>query len=58
MRRDIVKGVETRRLIGDVKDMASFAPHYRFVKIQAPKPSRHRWSTQAPPPTTVHRYRQ
>jgi hypothetical protein len=47
MRRVTVKGIETRRLIGDVKNITVFAPIYRFIRIQAHKPSHQPSSTQA-----------
>src|SRR5271168_4215150 len=54
MRKDMAKGVETRRSIGDVKDIVVSAHIYRFIRIQAPKPSHQPSSTQAPlPPTST-----
>src|SRR5271168_3350158 len=54
MRRVIAKGVETRRLIGDVKDITVSAHIYRFIRIQALKPSHQPSSAQAPlPPTST-----
>src|ERR1700678_1545810 len=54
MRRVMAKGVETRRLIGDVKDITVSAHIYRFIRIQALKPSHQPSSTQAPlPPTST-----
>src|SRR5271168_2849255 len=54
MRKDMAKGVETRRSIGDVKDIVVSAHIYRFIRIQAPKPSHQPLSTQAPlPPTST-----
>src|ERR1700678_4068214 len=54
MRKGITKGVETRRLIGDVKDITVSAHIYRFIRIQALKPSHQPSSTQAPlPPTST-----
>jgi len=52
MRRVMAKGVEMRRLIGDVKDIVVSAHIYRFIRIQAPKPSHQPSSTQAPLPST------
>src|ERR1700678_3709862 len=52
MRRVMAKGVEMRRLTGDVKDIVVSAHIYRFIRIQAPKLSCHHWLTQAPPPAT------
>src|ERR1700678_1999089 len=52
--RVMAKGVEMRRLIGDVKDIVVSAHIYRFIRIQAPKPSHQPSSTQAPlPPTST-----
>src|ERR1700678_1518235 len=54
MRKDMAKGVETRRSIGDVKDIVVSAHIYRFIRIQAPKPSHQPSSMQAPlPPTST-----
>src|SRR5271168_29270 len=54
MRRVMAKGVEMRRLIGDVKDIVVSAHIYRLIRIQAPKPSHQPSSTQAPlPPTST-----
>src|ERR1700678_1564337 len=54
MRRVMAKGVEMRRLIGDVKDIMVSAHIYRFIRIQAPKPSHQPSSTQVPlPPTST-----
>src|ERR1700678_699495 len=55
MRRVMAKGVEMRRLIGDVKDIVISAHIYRFIRIQAPKPSHQPLLTQAPLPSTSSR---
>src|SRR5271168_737782 len=52
MRRVMAKGVEMRRLIGDVKDIVVSAHIYRFIRIQAPKLSHQPSSMQAPLPAT------